>query len=89
MISQTFNNVQVTTDNHRKNAAALRKYQIQCAGDSGEEEFNRKFVQCANKILTVKKGDAYAENVVEFIGTYVSYFREKGIFSLGKIISRL
>ena len=79
ILAQTFNDVQKTNVNHQRNAAALRKYQVQCYRNSCEQEFNKMFVQCATQILPVKKKEPCVKNVVEFIATFICHCREKGI----------
>ncbi|RIA84784.1 nuclear condensing complex subunit [Glomus cerebriforme] len=80
-VPQIFQEVQKVATNHRKNAIALRKFQLQCSnytpsvdGEfSGEYEFNKEFVRNINKILPVKKGQPTAERVVTFISSFVKY----------------
>ena len=92
-VPHIFQGAQESVTNHRKNAVALRKFQLQCSNynhaathpsisdgnNFGENEFNKEFVRMVNKILPVKKGLPAAERVVAFIVTFVNYCREKGI----------
>ena len=90
-VPHIFQGAQESVTNHRKNAVALRKFQLQCStynhadpsisngNNFGENEFNKEFVRVVNKILTEKKGYLAAERVVEFIVMFVDYCRNKGI----------
>lgn len=80
-VSRIFQDVQITASNHRKNAAALRKFQMKCLNynDCGENEFNKEFVRNVNRILPVRKGQANVERIINFIATFIKYCHEEGI----------
>ncbi|WVQ85926.1 hypothetical protein IAT38_008094 [Cryptococcus sp. DSM 104549] len=87
LLPPIFEQVQHTTANHRKNIAALRKVQDQCASITeatpkgtkiiGEKAFTTLFVDMVNRVLPVKKGVSVADRVVKFVAGYVAYGTEQ------------
>lgn len=89
-IPAIFDQVQVSTANHRKNAVALYKLQVNAAtvtkavkGGSavkltGEKAFGDAFIDALSRILVVKKGAVVADRVAKFVATFVKFMTEKG-----------
>lgn len=94
-IPAVFDQVQVSTANHRKNCIALYKTHVKTAsvteavrkkeGEAlkltGERAFSDMFVDMLNRVLVVKKGAAAADRVVKFVGAYVKHITEKGTYT--------
>lgn len=88
-ISSVFDQVQLSTANHRKNCVALYQYQL---GSSRGLHRSRKdktaidvhdlfcgtFIEMVDRLLTVKKGTPNATRVVQFITVYVQFALQKG-----------
>lgn len=97
LISPIFQQVQLTTANHRKNLVALLKIHTHCAKYTektpkgtkltGEKQFNAVFTDMVNRVLSVKKGVAVADRVVKFVALYVAYCTEQGRSSICASIS--
>jgi hypothetical protein len=93
-ISAIFDQAQLTLANHRKNCVALYKLHQQATAVTqpskkdnviklvGERAFGDAFVDMVNRVLVVKKGPATADRVVKFVGSYVKFMNEKGMWIL-------
>jgi len=95
-VSETFEQVQASLANHRKNCVALYKTQAQAAKlarkkkktseivYTGEISFGNAFMEMVSRVMVVKKGTGMqsAERVVKFIGAYVKFVNDKGAHSL-------
>ena len=91
-IAAIFDQVQLTLANHRKNCVALYKLHQQAAAVTqptkrnnviklaGERAFGDVFVDMINRVLVVKKGPPTADRVVRFVGSYVKFMGEKGVW---------
>lgn len=91
-IATIFDQVQISLANHRKNCVALCKLHSQAAKVTrptkngtavklvGEKEFGDAFVDMINRILVVKKGPATVDRIVKFVGSYVKYLNERGMW---------
>ena len=91
-IPTIFDQVQQSTINHRKNCTALHKLFLQAASTRqaskdgralklvGEKRFYDVFVDMTARVLAVKKGCVAADRVIKFIGSYVQYTMQKGMF---------
>ena len=88
-ISSIFDQVQLSTANHRKNCVAL--YQCQLGTSRGvhrsrkdnlaidaHDLFCGTFIEMVDRLLTVKKGTPNATRVVQFITAYVQFALQKG-----------
>jgi condensin complex subunit 3 len=84
----------VSTANHRKNAVALYKLQLNAAtvtkvvkGGSamkltGEKAFGDAFIDALSRTLVVKKGVVVADRVAKFVATFAKFMTEKGEYHL-------
>ena len=91
-IAAIFDQVQLTLANHRKNCVALYKLHQQAAAITqpskrdnviklvGEISFGDVFINMVNRVLVVKKGPPTADRVVRFVGSYVKFMNEKGVW---------
>lgn len=90
-VSETFEQAQVSTANHRKNCIRLHKLHVRAASTivkavdtegsqklTGETHFEDAFLNMVNRVLVVKKGVIVADRIVKFVGSYVKYMNEKG-----------
>ncbi|CAG8844904.1 29425_t:CDS:1, partial [Racocetra persica] len=88
VVPQIFQDCQKSTSNHRKNAIALRKVQMNCSSYrpannrssnqlNNEQAFNTEFIRNLNKILPVKKGQSNSERVIKFVASFVAFSCEK------------
>lgn len=96
-IPTIFDQVQGSAANHRKNAVALYKLQLNAAtvtkdvkGGSavklvGEKAFGDAFIHAMNRVLVIKKGVTVADRVAKFVGSFIKYMTEKG--ELSSIVS--
>jgi condensin complex subunit 3 len=95
-ICQVFKDAQRTTATQRKLAINLRKIQEACcfvapAGkkkkadeeDFDENEFNDEVVRCVVRVLNVKKGEPVGDRIIRFLGVFLKYATDKGMFGLG------
>lgn len=93
-IAVIFDQAQLTLANHRKNCVALYKLHQQAATiihcskkDNvinlvGERAFGDAFIDMVNRVLVVQKGPATVDRVVRFMGSYVKFMNEKGMWIL-------
>ncbi|KAI8072616.1 nuclear condensing complex subunit [Gongronella butleri] len=71
-------------------AVALRKIQEMCGlvqvpvpgqpqlfDDEGEAAFNQEFLRNVNKILTLRRREPHADNIVRFIATFLNYMQKR------------
>ena len=91
-IPTIFDQVQQSPVNHRKNCTALHKLFLQAASTRqpskdgralklvGEKRFYDVFVDMTARVLPVKKGCVAADRVIKFIGSYVQFTLQKGMF---------
>ena len=54
----------------------------------GEEQFNDEVGRCVLRVLTVKKSEPVGDRVVKFLGLFLNYASEKGMFCLYLLFSR-
>ncbi|KAI9029284.1 nuclear condensing complex subunit [Hyaloraphidium curvatum] len=77
-VRQIFQDCQTSISKHRKNAAALWKYQQRLSKDTaGERAFNEEFLRNLNLALPIKKGAGVADRVIRFVAQYVKFAAEK------------
>lgn len=91
-VAAIFDQAQLTLANHRKNCVALYKLHQQAGAVTrpvkngtvlklvGERAFGDVFIVMINRVLVVKKGPAAADRVVRFVGSYVKFMNEKGVY---------
>ena len=91
-IANIFDQAQISLANHKKNCVALYKLHTKAAAVTqpgkdgngpklvGEKAFQDVFVDMVNRVLVVKKGPANADRIVKYIGSYVKFMNEKGVF---------
>lgn len=88
-VAEIFNEVQVSNTNHDKNCAKLYKFHDQAREITkesrgggiklvGERAFQKAFLACIFKTLTLRKGDACADRTAQFVGAYLKFVNEKG-----------
>ncbi|KAI0696172.1 nuclear condensing complex subunit [Cytidiella melzeri] len=88
-VSAIFDQVQVSTANHRKNSVSLLKIHTKSVASVqkltdrtqrpvGERRFTKVFVDMLGRVLVVKKGVLPADRVMKFVGAYVAYISDKG-----------
>ena len=46
----------------------------------GEEDFNEEVGRCVLRVLTVKKSEPVGDRIVKFLGLFLSYASEKGVY---------
>lgn len=92
-IPKIFEQVQNTTANHQKNYVALHKLQQESATHTeltdrggtkmvGERVFEDTLLSMLSRALPVKKGAGVADRIIKFVGGYVKYMNEKGMFNI-------
>ena len=91
-IANIFDQAQISLANHKKNCVALYKLHTKAAAVTqprkdgngpklvGEKAFQDVFIDMVNRVLVVKKGPANADRIVKYIGSYVKFMNEKGVF---------
>lgn len=91
-IPSIFDQVQLSTANHRKNCTALHKLSLQAAtvrhsskdGRTvklvGEKLFCNIFLDMTARVLATRKGCVAADRVIKFIGSYIQFALQKGAF---------
>jgi condensin complex subunit 3 len=88
-VPAVFDQVQISSANHKKNAVALYKLQRHAATVTssakhavkltGEKAFGDLFIDMINRILVIKKGVVAADRVAKFVSTFVKYMTENGL----------
>lgn len=91
-IVNIFDQAQVSLANHKKNCVALYKLHTTAAAITqpakkgnglrlvGEKTFQDVFIDMVNRVLVMKKGPSNADRIVKYIGSYVKFMNEKGVF---------
>lgn len=91
-IANIFDQAQVSLANHKKNCVALYKLHTKATAVTqpgkngngleliGEKAFQDVFIDMVNRVLVVKKGPANADRIVKYVGSYVEFMNEKGVF---------
>jgi condensin complex subunit 3 len=97
-IANIFDQAQVSLANHKKNCVALYKLHTKAATISqpakkgnglrlvGEKAFQDVFIDMVNRVLIVKKGPANADRIVKYVGSYVKFMNEKGMFGFTPLL---
>lgn len=92
-IPKIFDQAQVTSANHQKNYVALYKLHCEAAQRTepvqkenrvkltGERAFEDTFIHMVARVLPVKKGATQIDRVVKFVGGYIKFVNEKGMFA--------
>ncbi|KAF9937107.1 hypothetical protein BGZ65_001802 [Modicella reniformis] len=84
VVPSIFQESQVASANHHKNAIMLRKIQEQCAeiaSEKGEEAFNKEFIRNLNIVLAIKKKEPGADRVIQFVSSFILHTRKKDMES--------
>lgn len=86
-----FSQSQQSVATHKKNVVRLHNLQLQAASITettpkgprliGEKGFNTLFDDMLFKVLPQKKGVTQADRIVKFVGAFVAYAMEKGVYS--------
>lgn len=89
-VANIFDQTQVSLANHKKNCVALYKIHTKAATVTqpgkkglklvGERAFQDVFIDMINRVLVVKKGPVNADRIVKYVGSYVKFMNEKGVF---------
>lgn len=107
LVAAIFEQVQLSLANHKKNCVALYKLHtntldIKEPGKHGkrtklvgERTFQDVFIDMLSRVLVVKKGPVTADRTIKYVGAFMKYMNEKGVwarkgsFSLCIVESRL
>ena len=88
-ICNVFSDAQKSAAGHRKLLVGLRKVQEACchepaqAGQSArhvfnEENFKVEFTRCVIRLMAVKRGEAVADRIAHFLGSFLRHASDKG-----------
>lgn len=91
-VPRILDQAQISTANHQKNLVALYKIQAEAAQyveyvkkgkgfkPVGEKIFEDCLLQMLVRVLPMKKGTPQADRVVRFVGGFIKFINEKGVF---------
>ncbi|KAF8182055.1 nuclear condensing complex subunit [Pholiota molesta] len=91
-VANIFEQAQGSLANHKKNCVALFKIHTKAAevtqaaknGNGvklvGEKAFQEVFMDMASRVLQLKKGPANADRIVKYVGAFVKFMNEKGVY---------
>ena len=97
LIPAILDQAQSSAATHKKNCVALHKIQIASVkvvegGDgrgrgsevrlTGERAFGEVILDLLNRVLVIKKSTPAADRIVKFIGSYVKFIYEKGVYDM-------
>ena len=100
LVAGIFDQAQDSVANHKKNCVAMYKLHaisaevVETTGKKGkelrrlgEEKFQDVFLDMVNRVLAMKRGLAHADRCVKYVGAFVRYMNEKGMCTLGVLLS--
>lgn len=77
LIAQAFQESQKTIASHRKLIISLTNVQEMALDADLENEFNRAFCECINRVLPVKKSEKSADRVVKLVQEFSKHIQNK------------
>ena len=77
LVAQAFQESQRTIASNRKLIVSLTNIQERAVSADLEDEFNKTFCKCLNRILGVKRTEKTAERVVKLVEGFSRHIQEK------------